>query len=168
MHEASFELIEIPHVRQLGKNSATSDGRRRARPLLHEGARGDVRDHQRRLGLSPLVIASCARTTRWSSASVSQSSTSDPLIANCDEFISLRRSRARAEGGGGSVAAGRPAPRRRPARVARRRRRPPTTPDRGSAAGAEAPAAPESKIPTETSAATRRARISCLSKPSMR
>ena len=52
MHEAAFELIEIPHARQSGKNSADiRDGGRRARPLLHEGAHRHVRHRLRRLRL---------------------------------------------------------------------------------------------------------------------
>ena len=52
MHEAAFELIEIPHVRQSGKNSADirmvvdASG-----PLLHQIPRGHLRSRQRRLGL---------------------------------------------------------------------------------------------------------------------
>ena len=41
MHEASFELIEIPHVRR------HPHGRRRTRPLLHEVPRRHVRAHHR-------------------------------------------------------------------------------------------------------------------------
>ena len=51
MHEASFELIEIPHVRAVGQEFGRHpDGRRRARSLLHEVARRHVRHHQRRFG----------------------------------------------------------------------------------------------------------------------
>lgn len=39
MHEANFELIEIPHVRQSGKNSADIRMVVDARPLLHQIAR---------------------------------------------------------------------------------------------------------------------------------
>ncbi|EAY69263.1 hypothetical protein BDAG_02014 [Burkholderia dolosa AU0158] len=50
MHEASFELIEIPHVRQSGKNSADIRLVVDALDLLlYEVARRHVRDHQRRL-----------------------------------------------------------------------------------------------------------------------
>jgi hypothetical protein len=46
MHEANFELIEIPHVRQSGKNSADIPlGWRRARPLLYKIARQPVRHY---------------------------------------------------------------------------------------------------------------------------
>ena len=52
MHEASFELIEIPHVRHVGQELGRyPHGRRCARPLLHQGARRHLRDHQRRLRL---------------------------------------------------------------------------------------------------------------------
>ena len=48
MHEASFELIEIPHVRQSGKNSSGHPARRRcARSLLHQISRRYIRHHQR-------------------------------------------------------------------------------------------------------------------------
>ncbi len=51
MHEASFELIEIPHVQDLGQELGGHPlGRGRARSLLHQGARRHLRHHQRRLG----------------------------------------------------------------------------------------------------------------------
>ena len=52
LHEAAFELIEIPHVRQSGKNSRRHPhGGGCAGPVLHQGPRGYLRHHQRRLGL---------------------------------------------------------------------------------------------------------------------
>jgi hypothetical protein len=44
MHEAAFELIEIPHVRQSGKNSAD------IRMVVDQSPCGYLRHHQRRLG----------------------------------------------------------------------------------------------------------------------
>ena len=52
MHEAAFEMIEIPHVRQGGKKQRRHPhGRRCARPLLHEVPRRYLRHRQRRLRL---------------------------------------------------------------------------------------------------------------------
>jgi hypothetical protein len=52
MHEASFELIEIPHVRQSGKNSADIRMVVDALDLCYTKSHVDtVRDHQRRLRL---------------------------------------------------------------------------------------------------------------------
>ena len=50
MHEAAFELIEIPHVRQSGKNSADIRMVVDALDLCYtKAARGHLRGHQRRL-----------------------------------------------------------------------------------------------------------------------
>jgi uncharacterized LabA/DUF88 family protein len=67
MHEASFELIEIPHVRQSGKNSA------------------DIRmvvDSD----FSPLV-SKLRENNKYVIGIGVKDSTSDLLAANCDEFI---------------------------------------------------------------------------------
>jgi hypothetical protein len=54
MHEAAFELIEIPHTRMAGqKLGRHPHGGGRARPLLHQGPRGHVRHRQRRLRFLP-------------------------------------------------------------------------------------------------------------------
>jgi NYN domain len=50
MHEAAFELIEIPHVRQSGKNSADIRLVVDALDLCYTKARGYVRHPQRRFG----------------------------------------------------------------------------------------------------------------------
>jgi hypothetical protein len=52
MHEANFELIEIPHVRQSGKELGRHPpGGGCAGPVLHQEPRQHLRHHQRRLGL---------------------------------------------------------------------------------------------------------------------
>jgi len=65
MHEASFELIEIPHVRMSGKNSAdirmVVDA---LGSLLHQVARRHFRNHQRAIPISRRSSRSCAKTTR--------------------------------------------------------------------------------------------------------
>ena len=50
MHEAAFELIEIPHVRQSGKNSADIRMVVDALDLCYTKPRGDLCDYQRGLG----------------------------------------------------------------------------------------------------------------------
>ena len=48
LHEAAFELIEIPHVRHVGQEFRRHpDGGRRLGPLLHETAFGYLCDSQR-------------------------------------------------------------------------------------------------------------------------
>src|SRR6266851_4337223 len=51
MHAASFELIEIPHLRQSGKNSADIRMVVDALSLLHQVARRHLRHRERRLRL---------------------------------------------------------------------------------------------------------------------
>jgi hypothetical protein len=58
MHEASFELIEIPHVRQSGKNSA--DIRMVVDALIHSSSSAAIPTF-------PLWSANSVKTTRWSS-----------------------------------------------------------------------------------------------------
>ena len=82
---AAFELIEIPHVRQSGKNPPTSDGRRCARPLLHEEPCRHVVIISGDSDFSP-SSANCVKTPRLSSGSGSRVD-SDLFISNCDEFI---------------------------------------------------------------------------------
>ena len=109
MHEASFELIEIPHVRQSGKNSADIRMVVDALDLCYTKAHvetfviisGDS-------DFSPLVSKLRENNKIVIGVGV-KNSTSDLLIANCDEFIfydDLVRERKKA------------APRRAPAKAA--------------------------------------------------
>ncbi len=87
MHEANFELIEIPHVRQSGKNSADIRLVVDALDLCYTKAHvntfviisGDS-------DFSPLVSKLRENDKQVIGVGVKQS-TSDLLIANCDEFI---------------------------------------------------------------------------------
>jgi len=87
MHEANFELIEIPHVRQSGKNSADIRMVVDALDLCYTKSHvntfviisGDS-------DFSPLVSKLRENAKRVIGVGVKQS-TSDLLIANCDEFI---------------------------------------------------------------------------------
>jgi uncharacterized LabA/DUF88 family protein len=87
MHEASFELIEIPHVRQSGKNSADIRMVVDALDLCYTKAHvetfviisGDS-------DFSPLVSKLRENNKMVIGVGV-KNSTSDLLIANCDEFI---------------------------------------------------------------------------------
>jgi uncharacterized LabA/DUF88 family protein len=87
MHEANFELIEIPHVRQSGKNSADIRMVVDALDLCYTKAHvntfvivsGDS-------DFSPLVSKLRENAKYVIGVGVKQS-TSDLLIANCDEFI---------------------------------------------------------------------------------
>ena len=87
MHEANFELIEIPHVRQSGKNSADIRMVVDALDLCYTKAHvntfviisGDS-------DFSPLVSKLRENAKQVIGVGVKQS-TSDLLVANCDEFI---------------------------------------------------------------------------------
>src|SRR5476651_1101469 len=87
MHEAAFELIEIPHVRQSGKNSADIRLVVDALDLCYTKAHvntfviisGDS-------DFSPLVSKLRENNKTVIGVGV-KNSTSDLLIANCDEFI---------------------------------------------------------------------------------
>src|ERR1700712_3052321 len=87
MHEANFELIEIPHVRQSGKNSADIRLVVDALDLCYTKAHvntfviisGDS-------DFSPLVSKLRENDKQVIGVGVKQS-TSDLLVANCDEFI---------------------------------------------------------------------------------
>jgi uncharacterized LabA/DUF88 family protein len=87
MHEAAFELIEIPHVRQSGKNSADIRMVVDALDLCYTKAHvetfviisGDS-------DFSPLVSKLRENNKMVIGVGVKNSS-SDLLIANCDEFI---------------------------------------------------------------------------------
>ncbi|MBK6280087.1 MAG: NYN domain-containing protein [Gammaproteobacteria bacterium] len=87
MHEASFELIEIPHVRQSGKNSADIRMVVDALDLCYTKSHVDMfviisGDSD----FSPLVSKLRENNKTVIGVGV-KSSTSDLLIANCDEFI---------------------------------------------------------------------------------
>jgi uncharacterized LabA/DUF88 family protein len=103
MHEANFELIEIPHVRQSGKNSADIRLVVDALDLCYTKSHvntfviisGDS-------DFSPLVSKLRENAKHVIGVGVKQS-TSDLLIANCDEFIyydDLVRGTARKPGAG--------------------------------------------------------------------
>lgn len=87
MHEASFELIDIPHVRQSGKNSADIRMVVDALDLCY------TKEHVRTFVIvsgdsdfSPLVSKLRENDKTVIGVGVKNSS-SDLLIANCDEFI---------------------------------------------------------------------------------
>jgi uncharacterized protein (TIGR00288 family) len=87
MHEAAFELIEIPHVRQSGKNSADIRMVVDALDLCYTKAHIDTfviisGDSD----FSPLVskLRENARTVIGVGV---KNSTSDLLMSNCDEFV---------------------------------------------------------------------------------
>jgi uncharacterized protein (TIGR00288 family) len=87
MHEAAFELIEIPHVRQSGKNSADIRMVVDALDLCYTKSHVDTfviisGDSD----FSPLVSKLRENNKRVIGIGV-RNSTSDLLSANCDEFI---------------------------------------------------------------------------------
>jgi len=87
MHEAAFELIEIPHVRQSGKNSADIRMVVDALDLCYTKAHVDTfvvvsGDSD----FSPLVSKLRENNKNVIGVGV-KNSTSELLIANCDEFI---------------------------------------------------------------------------------
>ncbi len=106
MHQASFELIEIPHVRQSGKNSADIRLVVDALDLCYTKSHVDTfviisGDSD----FSPLVskLRENAKTVIGIGV---KNSTSDLLIANCDEFIyydDLVRIQARPKTRGGKA-----------------------------------------------------------------
>ncbi|MCP5328309.1 MAG: NYN domain-containing protein [Steroidobacteraceae bacterium] len=120
MHQASFELIEIPHVRQSGKNSADIRMVVDALDLCYTKSHVDTfviisGDSD----FSPLVSKLRENDKTVIGVGV-KNSTSDLLIANCDEFIyyddlvrepktrtaARRRSEPRAESRGGDTSGG--------------------------------------------------------------
>ena len=120
MHEAAFELIEIPHARQSGKNSADIRMVVDALDLCYTKEHIDTfvvvsGDSD----FSPLV--SKLRENAKSVIGVGvKSSTSDLLVNNCDEFIfyddlvaerqpARRRARSRGRSKGGAAAENAPA-----------------------------------------------------------
>jgi uncharacterized protein (TIGR00288 family) len=107
MHEASFELIEIPHIRQSGKNSADIRMVVDALDLCYTKEHVDTfviisGDSD----FSPLVSKLRENNKIVIGVGV-KNSTSDLLIANCDEFIYyddlVRRQPARKKAGGREV-----------------------------------------------------------------
>ena len=119
MHEAAFELIEIPHVRQSGKNSADIRMVVDALDLCYTKSHVDTfviisGDSD----FSPLVSKLRENDKTVIGVGV-KNSTSDLLIANCDEFIfydDLVREQKKARRAG---ARPRPAPAPRPSRAAK-------------------------------------------------
>lgn len=102
MHEASFEMIEIPHLRQSGKNSADIRMVVEALDLCYTKSHVDTfviisGDSD----FSPLVSKLRENNKTVIGVGV-KNSTSDLLIANCDEFILyddlVRESRTKAAG----------------------------------------------------------------------
>ncbi len=117
MHEANFELIEIPHVRQSGKNSADIRLVVDALDLCYTKSHVDTfviisGDSD----FSPLVSKLRENAKRVIGVGVKQSC-SDLLIANCDEFIyydDLVRDREGERNHAGRRENREPAPRRSP------------------------------------------------------
>jgi uncharacterized LabA/DUF88 family protein len=149
MHEASFELIEIPHVRQSGKNSADIRMVVDALDLCYTKAHvetfviisGDS-------DFSPLVSKLRENDKVVIGVGV-KNSTSDLLIANCDEFIfydDLVREKKKA-----ATRRGRTTGAAKTAGAAKGRASPKKAADDavGLAAGAEASAAPEPRSDDE-------------------
>jgi len=140
MHEASFELIEIPHVRMSGKNSADIRMVVDALDLCYTKSHVDTfvivsGDSD----FSPLVSKLRENNKLVIGVGV-KSSTSDLLIANCDEFIYyddlVRKEEQRSRRKKQPAAAGAPVA---AAATAPARDKPPAAPKQ-PAAGAAAPA----------------------------
>jgi len=109
MHEAAFELIEIPHVRQSGKNSAdirmVVDALDLCYTKLHVDTFVIVSGDS---DFSPLVSKLRENNKIVIGVGVKQS-TSDLLMANCDEFIfydDLAREKAKKQSRRKKAAAG--------------------------------------------------------------
>jgi len=136
MHEASFELIEIPHVRMSGKNSADIRMVVDALDLCYTKSHVDTfvivsGDSD----FSPLVSKLRENNKLVIGVGV-KSSTSDLLIANCDEFIyydDLVRKDEQRRGR-------RKAPARQPAQPAAKQAAPASGPAATSATSAAPPA----------------------------
>jgi uncharacterized protein (TIGR00288 family) len=141
MHEASFELIEIPHVSYSGKNSADIRLVVDALDLCHTKQHVDIfvivsGDSD----FSPLVSKLRENDKLVIGLGVKNSS-SDLLIENCDEFIfydDLVRNRRKA--------AHKPPARRKPERAERDR---PEKADRPAEKPVEKPAEKSAEKPTE-------------------
>ena len=142
LHEAAFEMIEIPHVRQSGKNSADIRMVVDALDLCY--TKGHVDTFCIISGdsdFSPLVSKLRENDKTVIGVGV-KNSTSDLFINNCDEFIYYddlvradppRSSRGRRGGGGGGSGGGsrtpaKPATPAAPAPPRKNRPRPPDPP----------------------------------------
>ena len=141
MHEASFELIEIPHVRMSGKNSADIRMVVDALDLCYTKSHVDTfvivsGDSD----FSPLVSKLRENNKIVIGVGV-KSSTSDLLIANCDEFIYYDDLVRKEE------------QRRGRARRRRRSRRSPTARNTGRVAGAARSARWRTRIAASASTA---------------
>jgi uncharacterized protein (TIGR00288 family) len=151
MHEASFELIEIPHVRQSGKNSADIRLVVDALDLCYTKSHVDTfviisGDSD----FSPLVSKLRENAKTVIGVGV-KGSTSDLLTANCDEFIfydDLVRESRRRRPASPPVAAAPPAeaPKKR---APRRRKAGAATEAAAAAEPTTAPEAPEAPAATE-------------------
>ncbi len=113
LHEAAFELIEIPHVRQSGKNSADIRMVVDALDLCY--TKGHVDTFVIISGdsdFSPLVSKLRENAKTVIGVGV-KNSTSDLFIGNCDEFIYyddlVRVERTRARGAAAASGASKPA-----------------------------------------------------------
>jgi uncharacterized protein (TIGR00288 family) len=125
MHEANFELIEIPHVRQSGKNSADIRLVVDALDLCYTKSHVDTfviisGDSD----FSPLVSKLRENNKQVIGVGVKQS-TSDLLIANCDEFIFYDDLVREGQRAAARRAAQEPHPSRRPAEGDTRRKEDP-------------------------------------------
>jgi uncharacterized protein (TIGR00288 family) len=145
MHEAAFELIEIPHIRQSGKNSADIRMVVDALDLCYTKSHVDTfvvisGDSD----FSPLVSKLRENNKRVIGVGV-KASTSDLLIKNCDEFI-FYDDLARVEEAKKTRAA-----RKAPKKAAAKRAEKPRTEHR-----AEAPAAEATEAPADEAAERRR------------
>ncbi len=88
MHEAAFEMIEIPHVSYSRQELRRHPARRgRHGPLLHEGSTSTTSSSSAATATSRRWSASCARTTRSSIGAGREELEQRSLIENCDEFI---------------------------------------------------------------------------------
>ena len=184
MHEASFELIEIPHVRQSGKNSADIRMVVDALDLCYTKTHvetfviisGDS-------DFSPLVSKLRENNKMVIGVGV-KNSTSDLLVTNCDEFIfyddlvRAEKKKAATRRGSAKSANARPPPRSPTARPRTSRPRPSRLRHRSKAAERRRPTSSRGRAPPTTrrrrarrasptrSAATRRSTSS--SRPSTR
>jgi len=85
MHAASFEMIEIPHLRQSARTRPTSAWWSTRSTFATPGARRHLRHRQRRLGLLAARLQAAREAKTVIGVGVKNSS-SDLLINNCDEF----------------------------------------------------------------------------------
>jgi uncharacterized protein (TIGR00288 family) len=87
MHEAAFELIEIPHVRQSGKNSADIRMVVDALDLCYTKAHVDTFVIISGDSDFSALVSKLRENNKMVIGVGVKNSTSDLLIANCDEFI---------------------------------------------------------------------------------